>query len=303
MAGPSGRYNNIQIDGAVNNDLFGLAAHGTPGGQANTQPTSVDAVSELQLVVAPYDVRQSRFSGGGIKVITRSGANRFSGTAYLYSPNDGLVGRGIDDVPIATFFDRQQGANVGGPLVRNRAFFFANAAAGDAGRLLARRVVRVDFGRLAEGRRIVDVARTRYGYDIPGGFGEIVRGNPNDKIFLRSDLNLSAAHRLSVRHNDIDAHRRLRVAVELPLPLRRQLLPVPQPDPLDRRPAQTARSAPPRTWRGSATSGFATAGDRGPPPSPRSPSTSKGARRSGSAPSSSRPRTRSIRTSSRSTTT
>ena len=123
VAGRSGRYNNIQIDGAVNNDLFGLARQGTPGGQANTQPISLDAVSELQLVVAPYDVRQSGFSGGGINVITRSGSNAFSGTGYFYSRNEGLVGSGVDALPIATFFDRQQGASVGGPLVRNRAFF------------------------------------------------------------------------------------------------------------------------------------------------------------------------------------
>ena len=111
-------------------------------------------------------------------------------------------------MPIATFFDRQQGASVGGPLVRNRAFFFANVDVqrretpvgysldGSSG---------VDFGQLAEGQRIVDIARTRYGYDIPGGFGEIIRGNPNDKVFVRSDLNLSAAHRLSVRHNLVNA--------------------------------------------------------------------------------------------------
>ena len=208
VAGRSGRYNNIQIDGAVNNDLFGLAAQGTPGGQANTEPISLDAVSELQLVVAPYDVRQSGFSGGGVNVITRSGSNRYSGTAYLYSRNQGLVGRGIDDVPIATFFDRQQGASVGGPLARNRAFFFANVDVqrretpvgysldGSSG---------IDFGYLAEARGIAEVARASYGYDIPGGFGEIIRGNPNDKVFVRSDLNLSAAHRLSVRHNHVGA--------------------------------------------------------------------------------------------------
>ena len=106
VAGRSGRYNNIQIDGAVNNDLFGLARQGTPGGQANTQPISLDAVSEL---------RQSGFSGGGINVITRSGSSTFSGTGFLYSRNEGLVGSGIDDLPIATFFDRQHGASVGGP--------------------------------------------------------------------------------------------------------------------------------------------------------------------------------------------
>ena len=207
VAGRSGRYNNIQIDGAVNNDLFGLARQGTPGGQANTQPISLDAVSELQLVVAPYDVRQSGFSGGGINVITRSGANAFSGTGYLYSRNEGLVGSGIDDLPIATFFDRQQGASVGGPLVRNRAFFFANIESqrretpvgysldGSSG---------VDFGRLADAQRIVQIANSRYGYDVPGGFGEIIRGNPNDKFFARTDVNLSPGHRLSLRHNYVN---------------------------------------------------------------------------------------------------
>ena len=207
VAGRSGRYNNIQIDGAVNNDLFGLARQGTPGGQANTQPISLDAVSELQLVVAPYDVRQSGFSGGGINVITRSGANAFSGTGYFFSRNEGLVGSGIDDVPIATFFDRQQGASVGGPLARNRAFFFANFESqrretpvgysldGSSG---------VDFGRLAEAQRIVQTASSRFGYDIPGGFGELIRGNPNDKLFVRTDVNLSPGHRLSLRHNYVN---------------------------------------------------------------------------------------------------
>ncbi len=204
VAGRSGRYNNIQIDGAVNNDVFGLAGQGTPGGQANTQPISLDAVSELQLVVAPYDVRQSGFSGGGINVITRSGSNTFSGTTYLYSRNEALVGAGVDDVPIATFFDRQYGASVGGPLARNRAFFFTNVDVqrretpvgysldGSSG---------VDFGNLAAAQGIAQAASRRYGYDIPGGYGEIIRGNPNDKFFVRADVNLSPRHRLSVRHN------------------------------------------------------------------------------------------------------
>ena len=96
---------------------------------------------------------------------------------------------------------------MGGPLARNRAFFFANVERqrretpvgysldGSSG---------VDFGRLAEAQRIVQIASSRYGYDIPGGFGEIIRGNPNDKLFVRTDVNLSPGHRLSLRHNYVD---------------------------------------------------------------------------------------------------
>ena len=207
VAGRSGRYNNIQIDGAVNNDLFGLADQGTPGGQANTQPISLDAVSELQLVVAPYDVRQSGFSGGGINIITRSGSNRFTGTAYVYNRNEGLVGDGIDALPIATFFDRQVGASVGGPLARNRAFFFANVDTQRRGTPVGYSLdglSGVDFGKLTEAQQITRIASSRYEYDVPGGFSEIIRGNPNDKFFVRSDINLSPGHRLSVRHNYVN---------------------------------------------------------------------------------------------------
>ena len=89
VAGRNTRYNNIQIDGAVNNDLFGLADSGTPGGQTEAQPISIDAVQELQLVVAPYDVRQGGFSGGGVNAITRSGTNEFHGTGYYFFRSEG----------------------------------------------------------------------------------------------------------------------------------------------------------------------------------------------------------------------
>src|SRR5262249_8041997 len=93
VAGQHNRYNNIQVDGAVNNDLFGLADSGTPGGQTGTQPISYDAISEIQLVVAPYDVRQGGFAGGGVNIVTRSGTNRFNGTGYYFGQNQGLIGQ------------------------------------------------------------------------------------------------------------------------------------------------------------------------------------------------------------------
>src|SRR6478609_6494408 len=93
VAGASFRYNSLQIDGALNNDLFGLAGSaGTPGGAMETQPIAFDAIQEIQLVVSPYDVRQGGFSGGGINAITKSGSNTFHGTAYYFGRNQKLVG-------------------------------------------------------------------------------------------------------------------------------------------------------------------------------------------------------------------
>lgn len=208
VGGRSGRYNNLQIDGAVNNDLFGLADSALPGGQANTEPISLDAIQELQLVVAPYDVRQGNFSGGGINAITRSGSNSFHGAGYYLFRNQDWVGKGPDDRAIATFSDKIGGGSVGGPIVQNRAFFFTNlewqrrqrpsgwSIDGSSGQ---------SFGRQAEAQRVLSILQSRYGYD-PGGIGEFIRENPNDKIFARGDVNLGSKHQLIVRHNYIDSY-------------------------------------------------------------------------------------------------
>jgi hypothetical protein len=128
VAGNSYRYNGFQIDGAANNDLFGLASSaGAPGGTAETQPISLDAIQEIQLVVSPYDVRQGGFSGGGINAITKSGTNAVHGTAFFFGRNQDWVGKGITDTKISTFKDKQWGGSVGGPIMKNKAFYFATA--------------------------------------------------------------------------------------------------------------------------------------------------------------------------------
>ncbi len=207
VAGRSGRYNNLQIDGAVNNDLFGLADSALPGGLANTEPISLSAIQELQLVVSPYDVRQGNFSGGGINAITKSGTNTLHGELLYVFRNQDWVGNGVDDRPIATFTDKQFGGSLGGPLARNRAFFFGNVE-------LQRRETpsgwSIDgssgqaFGRTAEVQRALAIAQSRFGYN-PGPISEFIRENPNDKIFVRADMNVSQSHQLTVRHNFIDS--------------------------------------------------------------------------------------------------
>ena len=207
VAGRNNRYNNIQIDGAVNNDLFGLAANGAPGGQADAQPISLDAIQELQLVVAPYDVRQGGFSGGGINAITKSGANQVFGTVYWFGRNESLVGDGPTGTQFGSFSDKVFGASVGGPIVKDKAFFFVNgdlarknvpngfAIGGSSGQ---------NFGHQAEAQQMVDILQTRYNYN-PGSFSEeFIRNTDNNKVFARLDFNLSQQHRLTLRHNYID---------------------------------------------------------------------------------------------------
>jgi hypothetical protein len=213
VAGRNNRYNNIQIDGAVNNDLFAISEASAPGGAAETQPISLDAIQELQLVVSPYDVRQGGFTGGSINAITRTGTNQLHGTAYYFGRDDGFVGKISDRgsrIPLGPFSDKQAGASVGGRIVENRAFFFGNVdigrrdtpagfSIGDTGQ---------NWAHEAEAQRFVSILRNKYGYD-PGAGGdplrEFVRTTDNNKIFVRTDFNLSNNHRLTVRHNYIDA--------------------------------------------------------------------------------------------------
>src|SRR4030095_3862362 len=123
VAGRHNRYNTTQIDGAVNNDLFGLADTGTPGGPTDAQPISLDAISQLQMVVSPYDVRQGGFTGGGINAVTRSGSNDWDGSVYGSQRDEGFIGENIrtrptvtsptlDTVkrPVADFSEEQYGA-------------------------------------------------------------------------------------------------------------------------------------------------------------------------------------------------
>ena len=206
VAGRNNRYNNVQIDGAVNNDVFGLAPSGTPGGTTEAQPISLDAIQELQLVVAPYDVRQGGFSGGGINAITKSGSNQFKGTAYFFGRDQTLVGEAPNGTKVGQFKDQQFGGSAGGRIIQNKAFFFGNI---DWGRRDNPSGISVNgsgqqFGREAEIDRFINILRTRYNYN-PGGKDEFIRTVNNDKVFVRTDFNVMQGHQLTVRHNYLKA--------------------------------------------------------------------------------------------------
>lgn len=117
FAGANNRYNSFQIDGTVSNDVFGLTASGTNGGQTEANPISMEAIEEVQVVIAPYNVRQSGFTGGGINAVTKSGINTFKGSAYSYFRNQDLVGKGANGQAMSDQTTQTYGATFGGPLL------------------------------------------------------------------------------------------------------------------------------------------------------------------------------------------
>lgn len=211
--GRNNRYNNIQIDGAVNNDLFGLAASGTPGGQAGTKPITLEAIQEFQVVLAPYDVRQGGFTGVGVNAVTKSGTNRLDGTLTYFTRNQDLVGRytftqadsQARAPKIADFKQYEAAFSLGGPIVRNRAFFFV---AGEMSRRAAPNGVFLGAPGITLNPTRVDSVRdvliNQYGFD-PGTTDQIDLRRQSNNLFARLDFNLSANHRLALRHNFVDA--------------------------------------------------------------------------------------------------
>ena len=198
FAGSDGRSTNFTVDGANFNNNFGLKDI-LPGGGT---PISLDAIEEIQLVVAPYDVRQSNFVGGGINAITKSGTNTFKGTAYTYYTNQILRGNklmGEDLGERAKESNLIYGFTLGGPIVKNKLFFFVNFEM----QKKPNEVIedRADASKVTVLNQIADKLRNEYGYD-PGSIDSYPGGDQNLKFLARLDWNISDAHKLSVRYNN-----------------------------------------------------------------------------------------------------
>jgi hypothetical protein len=130
IAGTNNRYNSFQIDGVVSNDVFGLSSDGTNGSMAGGNPISMDAIEQVQVVASPFDVRQSGFTGGAINAITKSGTNKFTGTAFGYYTNEDMYSRWnqmtgkedkLTDQAVKTY-----GFTIGGPIIKDKLFFFGS---------------------------------------------------------------------------------------------------------------------------------------------------------------------------------
>lgn len=125
IAGQNNRYNSIFIDGAVSNDVFGLSAQGTDGGQTGATPISTDAIQSFNIEISPYDVTQSYFGGGAINAITRSGTNQFQGSlAFEY--RDQTFAEDLPNAPFPDFTNERYVGRLGGPIIKDKLFFFVN---------------------------------------------------------------------------------------------------------------------------------------------------------------------------------
>jgi carboxypeptidase family protein/TonB-dependent receptor-like protein len=207
IAGINNRFNAIYIDGAVNNDVFGLASSGTNGGQIGISPISVDAIDQIQVVVAPYDITKGGFAGGGINAVTRSGSNKMEGSAYYFFRNESISGlTPVDDetlerTKLDDFTAKTYGFRLGGPIIKNKAFFFVNAELQDD-----QTPRPFDFGSYngnsskAELDNLASFLQSSYGYDA-GGYENQTRTLKGTKILGRFDFNLGKNHKLTLRHS------------------------------------------------------------------------------------------------------
>ncbi len=209
FAGGDGRSTNFTIDGANFNNNFGLSS-ALPGGG---NPISLDAIDEIQVVVSPFDVRQSNFIGGGINAITKSGTNTFRGTAYTYYRDQDLRGNRVHGTHLG---DRQKekkqiyGVTLGGPIIKNKLFFFVNyelektpgqvikyraaKSAGEGGKDMISRTTEEDL------KKASDHLQKTYGYN-PGSYTSFPGDEENYRILGRLDWNITNDHRLSLRYN------------------------------------------------------------------------------------------------------
>ncbi len=206
IAGMNNRYNSVMIDGTVNNDVFGLAPNGMNGGQTGISAISIETIEQFQITLAPYDVRYGGFGGAGINVVTKSGTNQLSGMGYFKYRSQSLAGKTPTDdeteerEKLADFSAKTYGLNVGGPIIKNKLFFFANIE------IQADATPQPFSGADYEGNTSVaelEALRTfmtdNYNHD-PGGFENNTRELIGRKAFVRLDWNINSNHQLMLRN-------------------------------------------------------------------------------------------------------
>jgi hypothetical protein len=218
FAGRNWLYNSISLDGSYFNNSFGLDDP-APGGQANAEPVPFDAVAQVQVSIAPFDVRQGGFTGASINTVTKSGTNDLRGSIYSFARNDALQGNKVGGADVVANPDLkflQSGLSVSGPIIKNKLFFFVNGEierTDDPGtNFVASRNGTTGFGISRVSAQTMDQIRQRlmqvYDYD-PGAYDGYINKTDNDKILAKLDWNVSENNTLTFRYNYLDATRDL----------------------------------------------------------------------------------------------
>jgi len=215
FGGGNNKMNNLSLDGSIFNNPFGLDG-GTPGSQTNAQPISLDAIEQIQVELAPFDVTSSGFTGASINAVTKSGTNEFHGSVFGFFRNEDFTGDEIDGVKLfqGKLEHLQAGFSIGGPIIENKLFFFANAEierrddlvtgfrANNGGETVGNGVSRV----LRSDLEAVSTALAALGYQT-GGFENLTHATDNEKFIVKLDWNISDNHSLTATYNQLDAIR------------------------------------------------------------------------------------------------
>ena len=211
FAGADGRTANFTVDGANFNNNFGLSEN-LPGGGS---PISLDAIEEVQVVISPYDVRQTNFVGGGVNAITKSGSNKFKGSAYVYHRNENMRGNAVNGKEVSGARDIERtttyGFTLGGPIVKNTLFFFVNFEYSKSPSVVNRWRPSTDGVADADAfisrtsieqmKQVSEFLKKNYGYDT-GSATDFPAEESNRKILARIDWNITDNHHLAIRYNN-----------------------------------------------------------------------------------------------------
>jgi hypothetical protein len=213
FAGMDNRLNNVTVDGSYFNNSFGLS--GQPGDRTNVAPISMDAIEQIQINIAPYDVRQGNFVGAGVNSVTRSGGNEFRGSLYTQYRNEGLVGKdaGANSYDPGKFRYNQIGGWLSGPIVQNKAFFFVsyendgltqpgtNFQANPGGATVSGNMTRVLASDLDQ---LSNFLRTNFNYET-GPYQGYDHETPATRFLAKLDYNVNNNNKLSLRYTHLDS--------------------------------------------------------------------------------------------------